>query len=117
MWDIVITPKALPIKARGRAAHPGNAWQPLRSGFLGTDRTPRGFHKAAAAARGAAPLETVWNPYGVLGVCRASAPRVRLRRPWAGLCIPFGEKEGGAIIPFGVAGMSTQSVKVALDDL
>src|SRR6476659_2131854 len=71
---------------------------------------PKGVPQSGHSGSRGDATRTVWNPYGVLGVCRASAPRVRLRRPWAWLCNPFGEKERGATIPFVVARMSTQIV-------
>jgi len=50
---------------------------------------------------GATPRETVWNPYGVLGVCRAQHPGCAFGDPGLGCVSPSGRRNAvQPLIPF-----------------
>ena len=79
--------------------------------------TPRGFLRQRRCTPeprvGERTLGTLWNPFGVRGLSGAG-PRVRLRRPWAGLSNALGVRTGGHEIPVvgpGTGWCSTRSVQ------
>ena len=89
----LFTPKALNIKAQGRAAHPGNACT-FDSWFAFDPSNPGGVPHGTAAtpnpiASGATAGDTLWNPVGVRWACRARYPGCAAR-PWALMFNAFG---------------------------